>query len=173
MKRKMMYILVVLFTIGSINIILKYNQQTKTQFSTVTHADWPEKNFEELTNEADVIAIVQVKAQKNKEEPIGEGHFLERKYSNLDVKKILKGNLDTEIVLNQAVDYIGEKGQYLMFLRVGEDGFYYELTDNAIVPYKNGKYISEIEDLNNIFQEEEIINEINIQMDNLSNSKIE
>lgn len=166
----MMYILIVLFTIGSIfsiNIILKYNQQTKIQFSTITHADWPEKNFAELTNEADVIAIVQVKTQKNKEEPIGEGHFLERKYSNLDVKKILKGNLDTEIVLNQAVDYIEKNGKYLMFLRKGEDGFYYELTDNAVVPYKNGKYISEIEDLNNIFQEEEIINEINIQIDNL------
>jgi hypothetical protein len=158
-----MFALTFLFTIGSIfsvNTIIKYNKQEKVQLSTVAHADWPEKDFDELINEADVIAIVQVKKQKIKEDTIGEGHFLERHYSDLVVKKILKGNPDAEIVLNQAVDYIEKNEKYLVFLKEGDDGYYYELTDDAIVPYKEGKYISKIKDLTNDFKEEEIINKI-------------
>jgi len=162
-----MIALTLFFTIGSIfsiNIIYQYNNQSKVHPSPIAHADWPELDINELINDADVIAIVQSTKQEFKEEPIDDGHFLERQYSDLDIKKVLKGNPDTEIVLNQAIDYIKKNEKYLVFLRKGEDGYYYELTDDAIVPYEEGKYISEIKDFTDEFKEEELINEINKQM---------
>lgn len=137
-----MIALTLFFTIGSIfsiNIIYQYNNQSKVHPSPIAHADWPELDINELINDADVIAIVQSTKQEFKEEPIDDGHFLERQYSDLDIKKVLKGNPDTEIVLNQAIDYIKKNEKYLVFLRKGEDGYYYELTDDAIVPYEEGK----------------------------------
>lgn len=163
MNKKIMYALIFMFTIGSvfsINTIIKYDKKKEIQLSTVTHADWPEKDFDELVNEADVIAVVKVKDKTIKEDPIDEEHFLERHYSELDIKKILKGNADTEIILNQALDYVEKNEKYLVFLRKGEDGLYYQLTDVAIVPNENGKYISKIKDLTKDFEEEELVKEI-------------
>lgn len=170
MNRKIMYVLTFLFVIGSVfsfSLIVKYDKQKDMRFSTVTHADWPEKDFDELVEESDVIAIAQMENQSIKKEYLDEEHFIERRYSDLNIKEVLKGELETEIILNQALDYVEEGKQYLVFLRKGEDGYYYELTDDAIVPYEKGEYISNIKELTRNFKEKEIISEINKKINSL------
>ncbi|MGY3716832.1 hypothetical protein ACWE42_15055 [Sutcliffiella cohnii] len=162
MKNIILGLLTLFFLTGSafsIGIINKYGEIKQYTFSSEAHADWPDYKIDTIVQEADLIAVVQVK-DTNVGDPEGiEG--LVRQYSTLKVDKIISGEANKSIVLNQAVDYVEKNKKYLAMLSKGTDGYYYEVTNTALIPYDsiNKELVkSQIRELKGDYTEEELIN---------------
>ncbi|MFZ3591860.1 hypothetical protein ACOI1C_22275 [Bacillus sp. DJP31] len=170
MKKYLLYALSCLFLLGSaLSLTYIVNSKTNDGVSTEAHADWPDKNIEELVLESDLIAVVKVKKiEKKIAEGVAEEEVSNRQLSTLSIEKVIKGEKTKEIILNQALDYIdgNENRKYFMFLTEGTDGYYYELTNLAIVPEKEGVYKSKIKGLTDEFTEDIFISNIEAKIKN-------
>lgn len=169
MRKLLMSTLILCFSIGSVfslMYILNFSSNNEMQISTELHADWPEYDIKSLTNRADIIVIGKVNNNKKSINKINDDLVLERQFSNIEVKKTLKGKSDKEIVINQSIDYIDKGEKYLFFLSRGEDGYYYPLSDQAIIVENNGKYNSKIDKFSGVFGEEEIVQEVEVISNN-------
>lgn len=159
MKKKFHFILSSFFLIGTLFSVgyLVQAKNFKQNISLEAHADWPTINFDEMMLGADLVAIVKIDDIKNEVQETENGEVFERQYSTLKVKKVIKGEEDKNIVLNQAINHVEKNGKYIMFLRKGTDGYYYELTDVAIAVENQGIFKTLIPDLKGEFSEEELI----------------
>lgn len=121
---------------------------TASRYNNQTHADWPKYNFSRLINDkTDLVAHVTVaKAEKRKGQ---DG--LDRQFSTLTVNKVFWGQVQpSEIVLNQAVEYVNPGETYIMFLKKNGD-YYYEADGNAKLKEINGRFKSKIPDFTGEF----------------------
>ena len=157
--------LILCFSIGSVFSLIyiySYSSKNEMQISIEPHADWPEYDINSLTNRADIIVIGKVKNNKKSLNKINDDLVLDRQFSNIEVKKTLKGNSEKQIVINQTIDYVDKGEKYLFFLSKGEDGYYYPLSDKAIIVEKKGEYHSEIDNLYGVFGEDEIVQKVEV-----------
>lgn len=175
MKKYIQYSLISFFLLGtlfSMGYIMKSDTiQSKVELSKNAHADWPEKSFDELVLDADIIGVVKVKGTEKKLVKGQGGEVFNRQFSKLDVQRVIKGEKIKDITLNQAIDYVSKNGKYLMFLTKGTEGYYYELTNLAIVPEKEGKFSSGIKGLKGLYSEENIISAIERKKSSLLGNK--
>ncbi|MYL35427.1 hypothetical protein GLW08_21330 [Pontibacillus yanchengensis] len=149
-------------TIFSVSILnTDVNQSQAYEFSSEAHADWPEYNFEELATKSDAIVMGKVTnvEKKTVKHPQSQQEF-NRQFSEVEVKNVLKGSTPDRITLNQAINYVDNGQVYVMFLKKSDDGYYYELSDTALVPEKHGKFRSSIKGLNGSLNKGQIEKEI-------------
>lgn len=158
---KSVYVLAIsVFSTGilvvSVLFIAMFTNEPVHNYSQEAHADWPHLDIDELIEKADLIAYVSSETAKTKYVQLADDSSIEAQFTDLEIQKVLKGESSNQVVLNQALDYVEADKSYLVFLSKGDDGLYYELSGESIIPENNHKFMSHIDGLSGDFSLNEI-----------------
>lgn len=169
--RYLYYFLSTIFVIGSFVVLnVHFSLTDNSEFSRTAHADWPDMDIHELVEEADLIAVVETGNLKKSEMEIESEFPIEAQFTELKVKKAIKGNTNKQVTLNQSLNYVEKNQKYLMFLQEGSNNLYYELTDSAILNTNNNKFVSNIKGLEGNYNTNEIEEKVEGIMRDQSNT---
>ncbi|QKS70145.1 hypothetical protein FLK61_25585 [Paenalkalicoccus suaedae] len=125
----------------------------ETSSQAEPQADWPQYSLEEMIEEAELIALVHVNSVET--EVSGEDDLL-RQVAELEISEAIEGEPQGgKINLNQSTNFVEENEDYLMFLQQ-RDGYYYEVTNNAILVKEGDNYISTVVGSDGEFTKEEL-----------------
>lgn len=114
---------------------------TQQFYNPEPHADWPVYNFDEIIGDAaETVVLVEVTDVKPKQ--VGEGEP-PAQLATLKVLETFYGSSDSEIILDQALDFVEPGESYIIFLKKKGD-YYYEVSGESVIQEKNGVFTSKI-----------------------------
>jgi len=172
MKRKILIILLMVFTVGnifSVTILITHNMyQNKIaqNYSIEASADWPVYDIYELMNDkSDLVVFATVKEIRDKEDIGDENHdSIKAKISTLQIDEIIYSSTPSKqrtIKLDQALDYVEPGKSYLLFLNKNGD-YYYEVDGNSVIPEVDNMYKVDIPGIEGTYNK----NQISMQIEN-------
>lgn len=143
--KKVFFILILhLFILGLLDAcgVEKESKSSPMSGESGTTADWPSYNFEEMMGEATTVVVIG--SVTNVVKLIDDEGF-ESQLATIKVNKGLTDDPPNEITLHQSLDYVEKGNNYILIVeKRGADGYYYELTDKAVIPVIENEVVSEI-----------------------------
>lgn len=172
MKRKILIILLMIFTVGSIfsvTILIThdmYQNKIAQNYSTEASADWPVYDIDQLiSDKSDLVVFATVEDIRDKEDIGDENHdSIRAKISTLQVDEIVysgTSSIPRTIELDQALNYVEPGKSYLLFLKKNGD-YYYEVDGNSLIPEIDSMYKVDIPGIKGTYSK----NQISMQIEN-------
>ncbi|MCT2536217.1 hypothetical protein NC661_16735 [Aquibacillus koreensis] len=166
MKKRFLVIFLFLLAIGLLTACSSSNETEDNLIDPTTDtestADWASLDIEDIIDSSSTIALVKV---KDVEKSIDDEGF-ESQLATLKVEKTLTDNVPQDIKLHQALNYVENGGRYILFIEQrGENGYYYELSEESVIPIKNNKAVSGISGFTGEFTIDEFFSELAKKVD--------